>query len=191
MSGRFPGADSLDAFWKVLEDGLDVHKPVPKSRWDTETHVDPTGTRKNTSAAQFGCWLDNPDLWDARFFNVSPREAAQIDPAQRLALMSAYEAIEQAGLVPDATPSTRRDRVGVYFGTTSNDWMETNSAQDIDTYFIPGGNRAFIPGRINYFFKFSGPSYAVDTACSSSLASIHLACNSLWRREIDTAIAGG
>ncbi|EAU33967.1 hypothetical protein ATEG_06206 [Aspergillus terreus NIH2624] len=105
--------------------------------------------------------------------------------------MTAYEAIEQAGIVPDATPSTRRDRVGVFYGTTSNDWMETNSAQNIDTYFIPGGNRAFIPGRINYYFKFSGPSYAVDTACSSSLASIHLACNALWRREIDTAIAGG
>jgi acyl transferase domain-containing protein len=105
--------------------------------------------------------------------------------------MTAYEAIEQAGLVPDATPSTKRDRVGVFYGVTSNDWMETNSAQNIDTYFIPGGNRAFIPGRINYCFKFSGPSYAVDTACSSSLAGIHLACNALWQGDIDTAIAGG
>lgn len=57
--------------------------------------------------------------------------------------------------------------------------------------FIPGGNRAFIPGRINYFYKFSGPSYAVDTACSSSLAAIHIACNSLWARDVDTAITGG
>lgn len=69
--------------------------------------------------------------------------------------------------------------------------METNSAQDIDAYHIPGGNRAFVPGRINYFFNFGGPSYSVDTACSSSLASIHVACNALWRGEIDTAIAGG
>lgn len=57
--------------------------------------------------------------------------------------------------------------------------------------FIPGGNRAFIPGRINYFYKFSGPSYAVDTACSSSLAAIHIACNSLWSGDVDTAISGG
>lgn len=57
--------------------------------------------------------------------------------------------------------------------------------------FIPGGNRAFIPGRINYFYKFSGPSYAVDTACSSSLAAVHIACNSLWARDVDTAITGG
>ncbi|RBR03687.1 uncharacterized protein FIESC28_11725 [Fusarium coffeatum] len=191
MSGRFPGAKDNEAYWDLLYKGLDVHKPVPSLRWDQKTHVDPTGKAKNTGATPFGCWLDDPASFDARFFNISPREAPQVDPAQRLALMTAYEAIEQAGIVPDATPSTRPDRVGVFYGVTSNDWMETNSAQNIDTYFIPGGNRAFIPGRINYFFKFSGPSYAVDTACSSSLAGIHLACNALWQNDVDTAIAGG
>ncbi|KAF1347668.1 beta-ketoacyl synthase [Delphinella strobiligena] len=190
-SGRYPGATNNEAYWDVLYRGLDMHKEAPALHWDVKTHVDPTAKAKNTSATPFGCWLDDPAAFDARFFSISPREAAQIDPAQRIALMTAYEAIEQAGLVPDATPSTRRDRVGVFYGVTSNDWMETNSAQDIDTYFIPGGNRAFVPGRINYCFKFSGPSYAVDTACSSSLAGIHLACNALWRGDIDTAIAGG
>ncbi|KAM0241576.1 hypothetical protein ACHAPO_001262 [Fusarium lateritium] len=191
MSGRFPGAKDNEAYWDLLYKGLDVHKPVPNLRWDQKTHVDATGKVKNTGATPFGCWLDDPGQFDARFFNISPREAPQVDPAQRLALMTAYEAIEQAGIVPDATPSTRPDRVGVFYGVTSNDWLETNSAQNIDTYFIPGGNRAFIPGRINYFFKFSGPSYAIDTACSSSLAGIHLACNALWQNDVDTAIAGG
>ena len=191
ISGRFPSANSVSELWEVLYNGLDVHKVVPSLRWDVDTHVDASGTRKNTSATPFGCWLDNPGMFDARFFGMSPREAIQVDPAQRLALLTAYEAIEQAGIVPDSTPSTRRDRVGVVYGVTSNDWMETNSAQDIDTYFIPGGNRAFIPGRINYCFKFSGPSFSVDTACSSSLAAIHLACNLLWQGEVDTVIAGG
>ncbi|KAJ6199961.1 hypothetical protein J3E72DRAFT_186462 [Bipolaris maydis] len=190
-SGRFPGAKDNEAFWNLLYQGLDVHREVPDFHWDAKSHVDPSGKEKNTSATPLGCWLDNPKEFDCKFFNISPREAAEVDPAQRIALMTAYEAIEQAGLVPDATPSTRRDRVGVFYGVTSNDWMETNSAQQISTYFIPGGNRAFIPGRINYFFKFSGPSYAVDTACSSSLAGIHIACNALWRGDIDTAIAGG
>ncbi|KAI1142789.1 polyketide synthase [Hypoxylon sp. FL0543] len=191
MSGRFPGgANNNEAFWDLLREGLDVHEEVPPLRW-SKAHVDTTGTQKNTSATPYGCWLSDPAAFDARFFNISPREAPQIDPAQRIALMTAYEALEQAGIVPDATPSTRRDRVGVFYGVTSNDWMETNSAQNIDTYFIPGGNRAFIPGRINYFFKFSGPSYAVDTACSSSLSAIHIAANSLWQRDIDMAIAGG
>lgn len=191
MSGRFPEGEDPDAFWNLLSEGLDVHKTVPAQHWDHKTHVDPSGGRKNTSATPYGCWLKNPELFDAKFFNMSPREAPQVDPAQRIALLTAYEAIENAGIVPETTPSTQRDRVGVFYGVTSNDWLETNSAQNIDTYFIPGGNRAFIPGRINYFFKFSGPSYSIDTACSSSLAAIHVACNSLWRGDVDMAFAGG
>lgn len=191
FSGRFPGAENIHRFWDVLHDGIDTHSQTPSNRWDVKTHVDPTLKGKNTSATPWGCWLDNPGLFDRSFFSISPREAPQMDPAQRIALMCAYEALEMAGIVPDATPSTMRSRVGVFIGATSNDWCETNSAQDVDFYFIPGGNRAFIPGRINYFFKFSGPSFSVDTACSSSLAATHLACNALWRREIDTAIIGG
>ncbi|KAJ5521624.1 hypothetical protein N7527_005739 [Penicillium freii] len=191
LSGRFPSAENNEEFWDLIFQGLDVHKVVPDFHWNAQTHVDVTGKKKNTSATPYGCWLEHPAAFDAPFFNMSPREAPQVDPAQRIALMTAYEAIEQAGIVPDATPSTRKDRVGVFYGVTSNDWMEINSAQNIDTYFIPGGNRAFIPGRLNYFFKFSGPSYSVDTACSSSLASLHVACNALWRGDIDTAITGG
>ncbi|KAI9694041.1 MAG: Type I Iterative PKS [Bathelium mastoideum] len=194
ISGRFPHASSMDALWDVLVRGVDTHELVPPSRWNARSHVadiTTTSLPKNVSGTGFGCWLHDAANFDARFFNMSPREAPQVDPAQRIALLTAAEALEQAGIVPDRTQSTRKDRVGVYFGSTSNDWMETNSAQNIDTYFIPGGNRAFIPGRINYHFKFSGPSYTIDTACSSSLAAIHLACNALWRGEVDTAIVGG
>ncbi|KAJ5525439.1 polyketide synthase [Penicillium frequentans] len=190
-SGRYPGANSNEAFWQLLEEARDMASITPKQRWDVNTHVDPTLKKKNTSGTPFGCWLTDPGLFDAKFFGMSPREAPQVDPAQRLSLMTAYEAMENAGMVSDATPSTQRDRVGVFIGTTSNDWGETNSSQDVDTYYIPGSCRAFIPGRQNYFYKFSGPSYSVDTACSSSLAAMHLACNALWRGDIDTAISGG
>ncbi|THC97584.1 hypothetical protein EYZ11_002939 [Aspergillus tanneri] len=192
MSGRFPGGgDSNELFWQLLRDGVDTHKVVPARSWNVETHTDPTMKRKNTAATPYGCWLDHPELFDNRFFYISPREAPQVDPAQRLALMTAYEAIEQAGIVPDGSPSTQKDRVGIFYGCTSQDWMETNSPQNIDTFYIPGGNRAFIPGRINYFFKFSGPSLSIDTACSSSLAAINVACLSLWNGDTDCAIAGG
>ncbi|THY13928.1 polyketide synthase [Aureobasidium pullulans] len=190
FSGRFPEADGLDQFWDLLKQGLDVHQPVPSDRFNT-SHYDPTGRRKNTSKVKHGCWIKEPGLFDARFFQMSPREACQSDPAQRLALLTAYEAIEMAGMVPNRTASSQRDRVGVFYGTTSDDWREVNSGQNIDTYFIPGGNRAFIPGRINYHFKFSGPSVSVDTACSSSLAALNIACNSLLKKDCDTAIAGG
>ncbi|KAI9370749.1 conidial yellow pigment biosynthesis polyketide synthase [Aspergillus egyptiacus] len=191
MSGRFPDADSPQDFWSLLYKGLDVHRKVPEDRWDADAHVDLTGGTRNTSKVPYGCWIRQPGLFDPRFFNMSPREALQADPAQRLALLTAYEALEMAGFVPDSTPSTQRDRVGIFYGMTSDDYREVNSGQDIDTYFIPGGNRAFTPGRINYYFKFSGPSVSVDTACSSSLAAIHLACNSIWRNDCDAAITGG
>ncbi|PNS21559.1 beta-ketoacyl-acyl-carrier-protein synthase II [Sphaceloma murrayae] len=192
MSGRFPRARSMNGFWNVLVNGVDCHELVPAARWPADLHVDNVANpAKNVSGTGFGCWLHDAAEFDARYFNMSPREAPQVDPAQRMALLTATEALEQAGIVPNRTASTEKTRVGVYFGSTSNDWMETNSAQDIDTYFIPGGNRAFIPGRINYHFKFSGPSYTIDTACSSSLAALHLACNALWKGEIDTAIVGG
>lgn len=191
LSGRFPNAESPDSFWDLLYKGLDVHRTIPKDRFDVETHYDPTGKKKNTSQVTQGCFIENPGLFDARFFNMSPKEATQTDPAQRLAIITAYEALEMAGFVPNRTPSSQRDRVGVFYGMTSDDWREVNSAQNIDTYFIPGGMRAFSPGRISYHFKFSGPSVTVDTACSSSLAAIHTACNALWKGDCDTALAGG
>ncbi|KAJ6784566.1 hypothetical protein PWT90_06486 [Aphanocladium album] len=190
-SGRFPEADGLEEFWELLKAGLDVHKPVPATRFDAEAHYDASHKSKNTSRIKHGCWLKNPGLFDAKFFRLSPREATQTDPAHRLALVTAYEALEMAGFVADRTPSSQRHRVGVYYGSTSDDWREVNDAQNIDTYFIPGTMRAFMPGRINYHFKFSGPSVSVDTACSSSLATINIAISALLRRDCDTAIAGG
>ncbi|KAL3472565.1 hypothetical protein BJX99DRAFT_262127 [Aspergillus californicus] len=190
-SGRFPGAEDADRLWELLRDGQDVHQEVPKERFDINTHYDASGARKNTTQTRFGGFIENPGLFDPRFFNVSPREALQMDPVQRLTLLTAYEALEMAGLVAGRTPASQSNRIGTFYGQASDDWREVNSAQDIDTYFIPGGIRAFTPGRINYHFKFSGPSYSVDTACSSSFAAIQLACTSLARGECDAAIAGG
>ncbi|KAL3448058.1 melanin synthase [Aspergillus insuetus] len=191
MSGRFPGADSAEGLWRVLEQGLDLHRVIPKDRFDVKSHVDPAGKAKNTSWTPYGCFIDRPGEFDPRFFNMSPREALQTDPMQRLALVTAYEALEMSGFVPNRTRSTALNRVGTFYGQTSDDYRDVNAAQDIGTYFITGGIRAFGPGRINYFFKFTGPSYSVDTACSSSLAAIQLACTSLWSGDCDTAIAGG
>lgn len=110
---------------------------------------------------------------------------------QRLALVTAYEAMEMAGLVPGRTASTRPDRIGTCYGQASDDWRELNASQNIGTYAVPGGVRGFTTGRINYFFKFSGPSFNIDTACSSSMAAVHTACSMLWGGETDVMIAGG
>ncbi|EMR86678.1 putative polyketide synthase protein [Botrytis cinerea BcDW1] len=191
MAGRFPDAASHEKLWELLENGLDVHREVPKDRFDVATHFDPTSKIRNTSHTPYGCWIENPGLFDPRFFNMSPREAYQTCPMQRLGLATAYEALEMAGYVPNRTHSTKLDRIGTFYGQTSDDWREINAAQDVDTYFITGGVRAFGPGRINYHFGFSGPSFNIDTACSSSAAALQLACTSLWAGDCDTAVVGG
>ncbi|KAF2109358.1 PKS16 protein [Lophiotrema nucula] len=191
MSGRFPGAEDLESLWRVLEDGLDLHRQIPPDRFDVQSHCDPTGNLRNSTLTPFGVFIDQPGLFDVRLFNMSPREAKQTDPMQRLLLITTYEALEMAGYSPGRTPSSDSSRIGTFFGQTSDDWREVNASQDVDTFFITGGIRAFGPGRLNYHFKWDGPSYSIDTACSSSAASIQLACSALLAREIDTAVAGG
>ena len=191
MSGRFPNADNLESLWSLLEQGLDVHRKVPPDRFDVDAHCDPTGKRKNTSHTPYGCFIEEPGLFDPRFFNMSPREAYQTDPMGRLALVTAYEALETSGFIPNRTPSSMLNRVGTFYGQTSDDWRQVNAAQNIDTYYIPGTIRAFASGRINYHFKFKGSSYNVDTACLSSFSAIQLACTSLQVKKCDTAVAGG
>lgn len=139
MAGRFPDAASHEKLWELLAKGLDVHRVVPKNRFNVDTHFDPTGKAINTSHTQYGCWIENPGLFDPRFFNMSPREAYQTDPMQRMALTTAYEALEMSGYVPNRTPSTSLDRIGTFYGQTSDDWREINAAQEVDTYFITGG----------------------------------------------------
>ncbi|KAE8357832.1 hypothetical protein BDV27DRAFT_169999 [Aspergillus caelatus] len=192
MSCRMPGgADTPERFWELLVNGVDTHTTVPPDRFDLDAHFDPTGEKDNTVGTRFGNFIDHPGYFDAGFFNMSPREAEQTDPMQRLALVTAYEALEMAGFVPNRTPSSHLSRVGTYYGQASDDYREVNAGQKIGTYGIPGTERGFGNGRINYFFNFQGPSFNIDTACSSGLAAVQAACSALWAGEADTVVAGG
>ncbi|KAK4206967.1 putative beta-ketoacyl synthase domain-containing protein [Rhypophila decipiens] len=192
MACRMPGdADTPEKFWELLVQGRDTVSEVPSDRFDLDAHFDPTMEGENTVGTRFGNFVSNPGFFDAGFFNMSPREAQQTDPMQRLALVTAYEALEMAGFVPGRTPSSHPSRVGTYYGQASDDYREVNASQKIGTYGIPGTERAFGNGRINYFFNFQGPSFNVDTACSSGLAAVQAACSALWAGEADTVVAGG
>ncbi|KAK0648453.1 beta-ketoacyl synthase domain-containing protein [Cercophora newfieldiana] len=192
MSCRLPGgANDCKLFWDLLKERKDTHTEVPADRFDLQAHFDPTGKIPNSTPTPYGNFIDQPGMFDAAFFNMSPREAEQTDPMHRLALVTAYEALEMSGYAPNRTPSTTLERIGTYYGQASDDWRELNAAQNIGTHAVPGGERAFANGRINYFFKFGGPSFNIDTACSSGLAAVNAACSALWAGEADTVIAGG
>lgn len=77
MAGRFPGADDLSEFWEIIENARDLHREIPKDRFDLKTHYDPSGAVPNTTITPFGCFIEKPGLFDSRLFRMSPREAKQ------------------------------------------------------------------------------------------------------------------
>ncbi|WP_370332194.1 SDR family NAD(P)-dependent oxidoreductase [Mycolicibacterium hippocampi] len=192
---RLPGGvGNADEFWKLLEGGVSGVIRVPADRWDADEFYSPDYSVPGTICNREGGFLTSwqPDEFDAEFFSIAPREAAAMDPQQRLLLEVAWEALENAGINPR---SLRGSAAGVFVGMTTNDYYHSVvgklAPEDIDPY-IPFGNAPnFAAGRLSYFLGIRGPAVVSDTACSSSLVSIHLACQSLRRRESDHALAAG
>ncbi|KAI0439475.1 hypothetical protein F4803DRAFT_568471 [Xylaria telfairii] len=191
MSARFPHANDLEQFWKLLMAGRTTHERIPHDRFDLHDFYDPSGTKKNTMMNTDGCFLSDPGEFDARLFNMSPREALQVDPTHRLLLMTSLEALEKAGYNPDNGLSSRNKRTAVYFGQNADIWRESAAEQGVDVFTAPGILRAFSPGRVSHHFGFDGGSYSIDSACSSSATAIQLACDGLINRKCDMALAGG
>jgi len=191
MACRFPGgATSPAAFWEMLCDGRDAIVPVPKDRWDGGALYDPDPSAPGKMNSRWGGFIDGADRFDAEFFGVPAREAAAMDPQQRLLLEVTWEALEDAGLVPERM---RGSKTGVFFGVCSNDYLHllAGSTSAEDPYRVTGNAGCFASGRVSYVWDFQGPSVVVDTACSSSLAAAHMACTSLRAGECEVALIGG
>ncbi|HEU4363324.1 MAG TPA: SDR family NAD(P)-dependent oxidoreductase, partial [Mycobacterium sp.] len=187
---RFPGADGPAAFWGLLSSGADATGDVPADRWDVDAFYDPDPAVPGTAVTRRGGFLNRIDSFDYQFFGISPRESAQMDPQQRLLLEVAWEALEDAGQVPERLAGSR---TGVFVGISTNDYgsLRQGQPQLIDAYSGTGNALSIAANRLSYVFDFHGPSMAIDTACSSSLVAVDLACRSLRDGECGLALAGG
>ena len=191
MACRFPGAPDLDAFWRVLADGVDAITDVPADRWDAAALFDADVSAAGKVNTRWGGFVDQVDRFDPQFFGISPREAVQMDPQQRLALELAWEALEDAGAPP---PRLAESRTGVFLGALFTDYallQDRAGPEAITAHSSTGGAACIIANRVSYALGLQGPSLTVDTACSSSLVAVHLACQSLRSGESDMALAGG
>ena len=192
MSCRFPGhANSPEAYWNLLHDGVDAIREVPSDRWDVDAFYDPDPDCPGKMYTRKGGFLDDVDKFDAYFFGISPRETVKTDPQQRLVLEVSWEALENAAISPK---NLLGSQTGVFMGITNNDYariVERAGLQFIDAYHLTGNFLNFAAGRIAYTLGLQGPTMAVDTACSTSGVTVHLACQSLRNRECNLALAGG
>ena len=180
MSCRFPGADGPEEFWDLLRTGTDAVREVPPSRF-----AEPSERPRRAG------FLDAVEEFDAAFFGLSPREAAVVDPQQRLALELAWEALELAGLPPRGLADSR---TGVFVGAIGDDYArltDRSGPSAVTEHTLTGLHRSVIANRISYVLGLRGPSLVVDSGQSSSLVAVQLACESLRRGESDLALAGG
>jgi polyketide synthase PksM len=184
MSGRFADSESPEAFWQHLADGHDLVKKV--SRWSPEACVmsDPA----NDEYCSYGSFIESIDQFDPTFFGISEHEATYMDPQQRLFLEESWRALEDAGY---ASKGVSEKQCGVYAGCGSSKYDRLHPREIPPAHAFWGNSSAVTPARIAYLLNLQGPALAVDTACSSSLVAIHLACQGLWSRETEMALAGG
>lgn len=191
---RFPGgANSPQAFWKLLAAGADGIREVPPERWDIDRFYSEDMNAPGKMYVRKGGFLEEPvDRFDAGYFGISPREANNIDPQQRLLLEVAVEAMEDAGI--PITGLAGSD-TGVFIGGFTLDslllQMSPLNRENIGSHSATGASMTMLANRLSYSFDLRGPSLSTDTACSSSLVAVHLACQAIWRGECSAALAGG
>jgi acyl transferase domain-containing protein/acyl carrier protein len=186
---RFPSAKGPEAFWHLLREGVDAITEIPSDRFDVGDVYDPKPGMPGKLNTKWGGFLEGVDEFDPFFFGISSREATAMDPQQRVLLEVAWEAIEDAGLVPEKLDV---GRTGVFAGTCNSDYGNLlEDPADIDIYVAGGNALSVLSGRLSYALGLQGPSMTVDTACSTSLVAVHLACQSLWSGESTVALAGG
>ncbi|QGZ36672.1 non-ribosomal peptide synthetase [Stappia indica] len=188
MEGRFPQSPDLETFAAHLAAGDDCIEEVPADRWDWRTvHGDPK--KGPFTDVKYGGFTPGHDLFDAGFFNISPREAELMDPQHRLFMECVWSLVEKAGHAPSSLSGRK---VGLFLGINLLDYTDmVNRAGIMDAQQLTGLGHAFCPNRLSFLLDIHGPSSVIDTACSSSLVAIHRAIMSIRHEGCEMAIAGG
>ncbi|MFD1703914.1 SDR family NAD(P)-dependent oxidoreductase [Methylopila henanensis] len=189
-SCRLPGAPDVPAFWRLLSEGRCAVTSIGEERWSSARYLHPRKGEPGKSYTFAAGVLDDIYAFDPAAFGVSPREAEQMDPQQRLALQLVWEALEDAGIPPS---SIAGGETGVFVGASALDYgnriiFDPASA---DPYFATGNTLSIVSNRISYLFDLRGPSFTVDTACSSSLVALNEAVAALRSGRIERAIVVG
>jgi len=190
LSGRFPGAEDIDAYWEMLLAGETGLRPVSDEELSA-AGVAPEEAGRPDYVRVWGGFED-PAGFDAGFFGYSPRDAELLDPQQRAFLECAWSALEHAGYDSRACPG----RIGVFAGGSLNynfSNIQANAALRDGTDPIHAGLSnviGMIPSRVAYHLDLKGPTVGVQATCATSLVCVHLAVQSLLAGDCDMAIAG-
>ena len=195
LSGRYPGSNTLDEFWTLLESGKSGISEIPSDRWALEGFYEKNkkkAVQEGKSYSKWGGFLDGFADFDPLFFNLSPTEVLNTDPQERLFLESCWDVVEDAGYNKDIIEKYYQKNIGVFAGITRTGFdLHGPDYMGYDEKYHPHTSFSSLANRVSYLMDFHGPSIPIDTMCSSSLVAIHEACEYLLRDDCEMAIAGG
>ena len=182
MSGRFPGARNLEEMWQILVEGRNAVGAMPADRCDERALPGPSSQDKPANAPSCGC-IPGVKEFDPAFFEISPAEAEEMDPRQRLLLQEGWNALEDAGLGPS---DLERQRIAMFVGVEEGDYPRRTTEGSITS-----NHTGVLGARLAYFLNLRGPVMSINTSCSSSSVALHQACQSLRDGECDAALVAG
>ena len=184
------GIGSPEELWQAMLEKKDFSGEIPSMRWEIYHRRDARNTKELSKATTRGYFIDTIEEFDAAFFGISPKEAWQMDPRQRISLEVCWEALENAGIPPQ---TLSKSDTAVFMGVNSDDYSKLllEDLSGIEAWMGIGTAFCGVPNRISYHMDLMGPSTAVDAACASSLVAIHHGRQAILQGESKIAIAGG
>ncbi|GAA2253765.1 hypothetical protein GCM10010430_41890 [Kitasatospora cystarginea] len=190
VSGRFPQAEDIDAFWRNLRDGRDCVSEVPADRWDWRAYFGDPLREAGRTNVKWGGFMDGVADFDPLFFGIAPKDAVHMDPQQRLLMLYVWKALEDAGYAADRLAG---ENLGLFVGTNDTGYslLADRSGGRGESVTPTGSVPSIGPNRMSYFLDVHGPSEPIETACSSSLVAIHRGVAALERDECDMVVVGG
>ncbi|MFI0774448.1 SDR family NAD(P)-dependent oxidoreductase [Streptomyces sp. NPDC021212] len=192
ISGTYPGADTMDELWSLLEEGRHAFEEVPRDRWDHDAIYSRDRTVLGKSSIRTGTFLRGIDAFDPRYFRVSKRDAEHMSPEVRLFLQTGVEALEDAGYSRETIQRQYDGDVGVLVGAMSNHYGLYGFQNSLTRGSAASGSyTGTLPNMLSYFYGLTGPSIFLDTMCSGSSACVHQAVQMLRARECKMVVAGG
>lgn len=182
--------NSTKKLFELLLSNKNVISKIPLDRFNVDEIYNADNSVAGKTVSKYGAFLSNDvRAFDADFFGISPRESKAIDPLQRMILEVVYEALENAGIASDTLKGTA---TGVFIALGNSDYIQarfrSGNLETIDIYDTTGIPFGTACGRVSYLYDLKGTSYSLDAACASSLVAMHLACEDLNKKIIDTAI---
>ncbi|MEE8059503.1 MAG: beta-ketoacyl synthase N-terminal-like domain-containing protein, partial [Pseudomonadales bacterium] len=195
LSGRYPQADTLEAYWQNIKAGKDCITEIPEARWSLQGffHADQQeAVAQGKSYSKWGGFLHGFADFDPLFFHISPREARNMDPQERLFIETCWATFEDAGYTKTELTQNHKRQVGIFVGITKTGYnLYGPELWQQGEQVYPHTSFGSVANRISYLLDLQGPSMPIDTMCSASLTAIHEACEHIHRQECEMAIAGG